>query len=204
MAKAFQFSRIDLLSRRQMPESESRFDVPGWLFRIAWPSGDTSSFSDARILRQFPPDLYSPSSSVCIPLLPSLFVPFVAGRTRMPTYKKGLFKLSIGHLNLLSKSALFSNTWNHILTTVLPRYWYKHNLTWGGVGSFDPCSFHDTVLWEGQQPIPSDPWNNDQAIYGMKKRISRASHKKGNQWLVEFGVQNFPHLNRRSSLDIFD
>jgi hypothetical protein len=110
MAKAFQFRQIDLLSWRQMPESESRFDVPGLLFRIAWPSGDTSSFSDALILRQFPPDLYSPSLSVCIPLLPSLFVSFVAGRTRMPTYEEGLFKLSMGHLNLVSKSALFRET----------------------------------------------------------------------------------------------
>ena len=54
--------------------------------------------------------------------------------------------------------------------------------------------------------FPQNPdynWNNDQAISGLKKRISRASHEKGNQ-LVEFNVQNYPRLNRRSSLDIFD
>ena len=108
-AEAFQFSRIDLLSRRRTPESESRLDAPGLVLRIACSFlGDTFFSSDAPIFckcklsRQF---LYSPSPSVRIGR--ALFICSIrVGSTRLLTYVEGMFKLPKGHLNLVSKSAL--------------------------------------------------------------------------------------------------
>ena len=104
------------------------------------------------------------------------------GSTYRRTYKEDKFQLSSGRLHL----CLNLHSVKHTSTAADNQFVQPRNtiITSCGVGSSEPWSFHNTVVWERRQSIPSvkteqwssNPRHEEKGLAGPQTRRVAATH----------------------------